>query len=70
MGQQYGHQAAYAGQPSPYSSGLNPDQAKYGMNSPPLYGQHNATEQYPSGWASPGQQSGHLSMMSTMTQQQ
>ncbi|KAF1844705.1 uncharacterized protein K460DRAFT_376345 [Cucurbitaria berberidis CBS 394.84] len=70
MGQQFGHQAEYPAQPSPYLSGMAPGQAEYGMNSPPMYGQHNATEQYPSGWASPGQQSGHLSMMSTMSQQQ
>ncbi|KAH7393016.1 hypothetical protein BKA66DRAFT_318641 [Pyrenochaeta sp. MPI-SDFR-AT-0127] len=67
MGQHYSQQAAYPQQP-PYSQ--TPGHPDYGMNSPPMYGQHNATEQYPSGWASPGQQSGHLSMMSTMTQQQ
>lgn len=67
MGQQYNHQAGYP-QQAPYSQ--TPGQTEYGMNAPPMYGQHNATEQYPSGWASPGQQSGHLSTMSTMTQQQ
>ena len=70
MGQQFGHQATYPAQQSAYSPGFTPGQPDYGMNSPPMYGQHNATEQYPSGWASPGQQSGHLSMMSNMTQQQ
>lgn len=65
MGQPYGHQATY-----PYSPA--PAQSEFGANgpmSPPMYGQHNVAEQYPSAWSSPGQQ-GHLSGLSTMTQQQ
>lgn len=68
MGQQFGHhptQHAYS--PTPGQNEFNG-----GMGSPPMYGQHSATEQYPSGWASPGQQNGHFSSGSVggLTQQQ
>lgn len=45
----------------------------YGFGSPPQYGQHSVSEQYPSGWTSPTVHQGHLSMMSNvsgMSQQQ
>lgn len=47
--------------------------AEYGFGSPPQYGQHSVSEQYPSGWVSPTVHQGHLSMMSNtsgMSQQQ
>jgi len=52
--------------PTPYSS---PNDG-YGFNSPPQYGQHYATDQHPSGWASPPPQ--HMSYMSdgSLSQQQ
>lgn len=40
---------------------------RYGSPAPP-YGQHNATDQYPSGWqGSPQMHQGHLSMQSQMS---
>ncbi|KAG9195498.1 hypothetical protein G6011_00619 [Alternaria panax] len=76
-GSNYGHgglgspgfQSSTPGYATP-PPGHRPD---YGFNSPPQYGQHSVGEQYPSGWSSPGQQQGHLSMMSSvsgMSQQQ
>jgi hypothetical protein len=49
--------------PTPYST--TPGQAEYGFNSPPQYGQHHATDQYPSGWASPQHQQHDISVMTT-----
>ncbi|CAN9354953.1 unnamed protein product [Alternaria sp. RS040] len=82
MSQQYGGSSyGHGGLASPGFQPSTPGYATpppghhsdYGFNSPPQYGQHSVGEQYPSGWSSPGQQHGHLSMMSSvsgMSQQQ
>jgi hypothetical protein len=73
-GSNYGHGGLASPGFTPSAGHMSPPPGSdYGFSSPPQYGQHGVSEQYPSGWGSPPMQQGHLSMLSNtsgLSQQQ